>query len=256
EITQFLMDSIPEAETILTVTAPGFTGAGAVNSGFGNVRLSDPDERERTQAEIVQMTNNNLRRFNFGQAFAIQEQTIAVQRGGGGFPISFVLENLNFDKLAKALPEFLDAANSSPAFQGVDVDLKVNKPELNMTIDRAKASQLGISVSDISQALQLALSGGRMGYFTKNGRQYQIVGQVQRDDRDEPVSLRYYYVRSNSGEMVSMDNVVRIEESLSPSQIYHYDRYKSATITANPAPGVTLGEGIRAMQDIFEKLKD
>jgi multidrug efflux pump len=255
QITRFIMDSIPEAESILTVTAPGFSGSGAVNSGFGNVRLSYPKERHRSQEEIVQMTNHNLQQFNFGKAFAIQEQTIAVQRGGGGFPISFVLENINFDKLAKALPEFLDEANKNPAFQGVDVDLKVNKPELNITIDRAKASQLGISVEDISQALQLALSNGRLGYFTKNGKQYQVIGQVKRSDRDEPMNLKYYYVRTASGEMVSMDNVVQIKENLSPSQIYHYNRYKSATISANPAPGVALGEGIAAMQQIFEKLK-
>jgi multidrug efflux pump len=256
EIAQFIMDSVPEAQSVLTVTAPGFSGAGAVNSSFGNVRLSDPKDRHRSQNDIVQMVNRNFRNFNFGRAFAMQEQTISVKRGGNGFPISFVLQNNDFDKLVKALPVFMDSANNSPYFDGVDVDLKVNKPELKITIDRAKASQLGISVADISQALQLALSNGRLGYFIKSGKQYQVIGQVRRANRDEPINLKYYYVRTASGQMISMDNVIHIEESISPSQIYHYNRFKSATISANPAPGVALGEGIKAMEHIYQQLKN
>ncbi|PSK89037.1 efflux RND transporter permease subunit [Taibaiella chishuiensis] len=256
QIGQFIIDSVPEKQTVLTVTAPGFSGAGAVNTANGNIRLSMPDKRGRSQDEIVQAVNRNFQKFNFGRAFAIQEQTIAVQRGGGGgFPISFVLQNINFDKLVKVLPVFLDEANKSPVFQGVDVDLKVNKPELRITIDRAKASQLGISVADVSQALQLALSNGRLGYFTMNGKQYQVIGQVARANRDEPVNLKNYYVRTASGVMVSLDNVIVAEESISPSQIYHYNRNKSATISANPAPGYTLGDGITEMQRIYKKLQ-
>jgi hydrophobe/amphiphile efflux-1 (HAE1) family protein len=256
QVAQYVIDSVPERQTVLTVTAPGFSGAGAVNSGMGNIRLSDPASRERSQDEIVQSLNGALRKFNFGQAFAIQEQTIAVQRGGGArFPVAFVLQNINFEKLTKALPAFLDEANSSPVFQNVDVDLKVNKPELRITIDRDKASQLGISVADISQTLQLALSNGRLGYFTMNGKQYQVIGQVARADRDEPGNLAYYNVRTADGKMVSIDNVITIEESISPSQIYHYNRYKSATISANPAPGYTLGDGIDEMRRIYNKLE-
>ncbi len=256
QIGQFILDSVPEKQTVLTVTAPGFSGAGAVNTANGNIRLSLPDKRGRSQDEIVQAVNRNFQKFNFGRAFAIQEQTIAVQRGGGGgFPISFVLQNINFEKLVKVLPVFLDEANKSPVFQGVDVDLKVNKPELRVTIDRAKASQLGISVADVSQALQLALSNGRLGYFTMNGKQYQVIGQVARANRDEPVNLKNYYVRTASGVMVSLDNVIVAEESISPSQIYHYNRNKSATISANPAPGYTLGDGITEMQRIYKKLQ-
>jgi hydrophobe/amphiphile efflux-1 (HAE1) family protein len=257
QVAQFVMDSVPEKEVVLTVTAPGFSGAGAVNSANGNIRISPPDERTRSQDDIVQALNKNFRKFNFGQTYAIQEQTIAVQRGGGSrLPVSFVLQNINFDKLSNVLPQFMDEANKSKVFQNVDVDLKVNKPELRITIDRAKASSLGISVEDVSQALQLALSNGRLGYFTMNGKQYQVIGQVTRSNRDEPVNLKYYYVRTANGEMISMDNVINIEESISPSQIYHYNRYKSATVSANPAPGYTLGDGITEMQNIYKKLED
>lgn len=257
QIAQFVLDSVPEKEVVLTVTAPGFSGAGAVNSANGNIRISAPDKRTRSQDDIVQALNKNFKKFNFGQTYAIQEQTIAVQRGGGSrLPVSFVLENINFDKLSNVLPQFMDEANKSKVFQNVDVDLKVNKPELRITIDRAKASSLGISVEDISQALQFALSNGRLGYFTMNGKQYQVIGQVTRANRDEPVNLKYYYVRTSSGTMISMDNVINIEESISPSQIYHYNRYKSATISANPANGYTLGDGIAEMQNIYKKLEE
>ncbi len=251
-----MMDSIPEREVLLSVTSPGFTGAGAVNSGFMNMRLSDPSGRERSQNDIVQMINRNFQKYNFGKAFAIQEQTISVQRGGSAYPIVFILQNVNFDKLTKVLPAFLDEVNKSPVFQGVDVDLKFNKPELTVSIDRQKASQLGVSVADVSQTLQLALSNGRLGYFTKNGKQYQVLGQVDRYNRDAPVDLKSLYVKNNEGQFISIDNVISMEETTSPSQIYHYNRYKSATVSAGLSPGKTIGDGITEMENIYNRLRD
>ncbi|XZF12357.1 efflux RND transporter permease subunit [Chitinophagaceae bacterium MMS25-I14] len=254
QIVNALMDSIPEKEVVLSITSPAYGGTGAVNTGRGNVRLVESDKRSRSQDDIVQMVNRNFQRMNFGRAFAIQEQTIAVQRGGSAFPVAFVLQNIDFDKLAVALPKFLDEANQNPVFQGVDVDLKFNKPELTVSVNRGKASQLGISVSDVSQTLQFALSNGRLGYFTISGKQYQVIGQVLRENRDRPVDLREYYVRTKNGQQISLDNLVDVKESTSPSQIYHYNRYKSATVSANLSPGHTIGDGINAMQDIYAKL--
>lgn len=255
QVITMMMDSIPEAQTLLSVTAPGFTGVGAVNSARGNIRLSPAQDRDRTQKEIVDNMNQDLQKLNFGRAFATQEQTIAVQRGGSNFPVVFVLQNINFDKLAQVLPRFLEEANKNPVLQGVDADLKFNRPELSITIDRMKASQLGVSVGDVSQTLQLALSNGRLGYFTMNGKQYQVIGQVSRTNRETPVDLRSLYVRTGSGQVISIDNIVTLEESTSPSQIYHFNRYKSATISSNLAPGKTIGDGVKAMNDIYAKLK-
>lgn len=254
-IVDMMIDSVPEKEVILSVTAPGFTGSGAVNTGFSMVKLKDASERERSQNDIVQMVNRNLAGFNYGKAFAMQEQTISVQRGGSNYPIVYILQNINFDKLSEALPRFLDEANASPVLQGVDADLKFNKPELSVSIDREKASVMGVSIQDVAQTLQFALSNRRMGYFTKNGKQYQVLGQVSRPNREAPVDLKQFYVRSNTGEMVSIDNLVKIEETTSPAQMYHYNRYKSATISAGLAPGMTIGDGLKAMDEIYEKLK-
>jgi multidrug efflux pump len=255
QLSQFMLDSVPEAKTVLSVTAPGFSGSGATNTGFVRVALTEPNERTRSQNQIVEMVNRNLGKFSTGRAFAIQDQTIQVNRRGG-LPVQFVIQNNDFNKIKDALPKFLEAANKNPVFQNVDVDLKFNKPEVNLQIDRIKASQLGVSVSDVSQTLQLALSNLQLGYFYRTGKQYSVIGQVARNDRDDPTDLKNIYVRNNRGEIISLDNLVSLREETTPPTLYHFNRYKSATISAGLAPGRTLGEGIKAMESIAGGLLD
>jgi multidrug efflux pump len=255
KMVQFVQDSVPEYKTALSVTAPGFSGSGSVNSGFVRVTLVDPDERDRSQQEIVDDLSKNLGKFPEGRAFPIQEQTISVNRRGG-LPVQYVIQNNNFEKLQQALPKFIDAANSNPIFMGVDTDLKFNKPELRVEINRLKASQLGISVQDIAQTLQLAYSNLRFGYFMKDGKQYQVMGQVARINRDDPDDLKSLYVRTNSGQLISIDNVITVVESTTPPSLYHFNRYKSATISAGLAPGKTIGDGIEAMEQIADQVLD
>ncbi len=255
KINKLIQDSIPEKDVVISVTAPGFTGGGSVNSGFFRVTLVPPTDRKRSQQEIVDMMNKNLSKLNEGRAFSIQEQTIAVNRRGGQ-PVQFVLQNVNFEKLKAVIPEFIEAVNNDPVLQGADVDLKFNKPELRIIIDRLKASTLGISVQNINEALQLALSNRRLGFFTKDGKQYVVMGQVTRDNRDDPSDLKSIYVRSNNGNQISLDNLVSFEEDNSPPTIYHFNRYKSATISSGLAPGKTVGDGIKAMEAISKKLLD
>jgi len=254
-MTQFVMDSVPEYATALSVTAPGFTGSGSVNTGFVRVTLVDPENRDRSQQEIVDMVSRNLSKFPQGRAFPNQPQTISVNRRGG-LPVQFVIQNNDFEKLRVVLPKFLEAANNHPVLQGVDSDLKFNKPELKVKINRLKATQLGVSVQDIAQTLQLAYSNLRFGYFIKEGKQYQVMAQVSRINRDDPNDLKSLYVRTRSGELVSIDNLVTIEESTTPPSLYHFNRYKSATISAGLAPGKTIGDGVKAMDELKEKLLD
>ena len=252
---QYIQDSVPEYKTALSVTAPGFMGGGSVNAGFIRVTLSEPNERDRSQQEIVDAVIRDLPKFQQGRAFPIQEQTIQVNRRGGQ-PVQFVIQNNNFDKLKEALPKFLEAAANHPTLQGVDIDLKFNKPELKVEINRLKASQLGVSVQDIAQTLQLAYSNLRFGYFTREGKQYQVMGQVKRLNRDDPDDLKSLYVRTNSGQLVSIDNLVTVEESTTPPSLYHFNRYKSATISAGLAPGRTIGDGVEAMEEIKANILD
>jgi multidrug efflux pump len=257
KLVAFMMDSVPEGEIVLSVTAPGFAGSGSVNSGFVRLRLSDPDQRERSQQEVVSYVSQKMSKFNEGKAFAIQDQTIST--GGGarfGLPVQFVIQNLDFNKIKEKLPLFLEEASKDPTFMGTDVNLKFNKPELEVIINRLKANELGVSVLDISQTLQLALSGRRLGYFIMNGKQYQVIGQVDRDNRDEPLDLKSFFVRNNKGQLIQLDNLVTINEQSNPPQLYHYNRYKSATVSASLAPGKTIGDGVAAMQAIADKVLD
>ncbi len=254
KVAGFMIDSVPENKIVLSLTSPGFSG-GNVNSGFVRLILTDPSERDRSQQEIVSMVNRNLGKFNAGRAFAIQEQTIQVNRRGGQ-PVQFVLQNNNFEKLTAILPKFLEEATKSSVLQQVDIDLKFNKPELRVSIDRLKASELGVSVGDISQTLQMAYSNRRMGYFTKDGKQYQVMGQVDRSNRDDPDDLKALFVRNTRGEMISMDNLVTVEEANTPPTIFHFNRYKSATISAGLQDGKTIGDGIKELERISQNLLD
>ncbi len=254
-LTNFMLDSVPEKEIVLSVTSPGFSGSGNANTGFVRVTLVPPGDRTRSQKEIVAMVNKNLSKYNEGRASVIEEQTISQNRRGGQ-PVSFVIQNNNFDKLTAVLPKILDAARQSKVLQNADVDLKFNKPELRVEIDRLKAAQLGISVNDISQTLQLAYSNRRLGYFTKDGKQYQVLGQVARDDRDDPNDLKTLFVRNSRGELISMDNLVTVSESNTPPTIYHFNRYKSATVSASLQQGYTIGDGVAEMEKLTAPLLD
>lgn len=254
-VTQLVLDSIPETKLTFSVVAPGFSGGGAVNSGFIFINMSEPSERKRSQQQIADFLTANLRKISDARMFPTQEQTIQVGRGGGQ-PVQFVLQNLNFEKLREKLPVFMDEVRKDPTFQNPDVDLKFNKPELNITIDREKATSLGLSVLDVSNTLQLALSNRRLAYFLMNGKQYQVVGQVDRANRDEPVDLAAFYVRNNQGQLIQLDNLVKFQEVSSPPQVYHYNRFKSATISSGLAPGKTIGDGVAAMQAIAARTLD
>jgi len=225
KLVAFMVDSVPEGEIVLSVTAPGFAGSGSVNSGFVRMRLKDSNQRERSQQEVVSYVSQKMGKFNEGKAFAIQDQTIST--GGGarfGLPVQFVIQNLDFNKIKEKLPLFLEEAAKDPTFMGTDVNLKFNKPELEVVINRLKANELGVSVLDISQTLQLALSGRRLGYFIMNGKQYQVIGQVDRANRDEPLDLKSFFVRNNKGQLIQLDNLVTVNEQSNPPQLYHYNR--------------------------------
>ncbi|MGV3596969.1 MAG: efflux RND transporter permease subunit [Bacteroidota bacterium] len=257
-ISRFVEDSVPEKQIMLSVTAPGFAGSGAPNTGFGRIVIGDKDTRERSQQQIADYLTKNMVRFNDGRVFVVQDQTISSGGGPrGGLPVQFVLQNSSFNKIKENLPKFMDEVSKSPVFGGmVDVNLKFNRPELGITINRNKAAELGISVADIAQTLQLALSGRRMGYFIMNGKQYQVMGQVERDNRDDPLDMKSFYVRSNTGQLVQLDNLVTVEEQSNPPQLYHYNRYKSATVSAGLAAGKTVGDGIKEMERIADKVLD
>lgn len=254
ELSEMINDSIPEKKVSLIITSPGF-GSSSVNSGRARIALVEAGERERSQKEIAQALTKATKKYPEAKVSVSEQPTIAVNRRGG-LPIQYIIQAQNFEKLQEKIPEFMDEASQDPTFAITDVNLKFNKPEIYVTIDREKAQSLGVSVIDIAQTLQLSLSGQRFGYYMMNGKQYQVMGQFDKKDRDAPMDLTSIFVRSATGELIQLDNVVEIEEQSSPPQLYHNNRYMSATVSAGLAPGKSISDGIEAMERIKTKVLD
>ena len=254
KIAKINIDSFPDAKYVLARYGGG-NSSSAVNTGFVLSFLSNPSERKVSQQNIYDRLTKIYSKNADARIIASQEPTITTS-SSSGLPVQFVLENIDFEKLHEVLPKFMDEAQNSPVFSNVDVNLKFNKPELNLNVDRLKANSLGISEKDVSNALDLAYSGSRYGYFLQNNKQYYVIGQVARQDRNKPADISSMYVRAANGNMIQLDNIVNIKENSNPPILYHYNRYKSATISANLAPGKTLGQGIAEMKRIGDKLLD
>lgn len=255
KVAQMVEDSIPDKRINLTVTAPGFSGSGAANTGFVRIRLTEPDQRKATQSELTDKLTKITKGFSEGKIFVVQQPTISVNRRGG-LPISYIIQAPNFEKLREKLPLFLEEVSKDPTFTVSDANLKFNKPEINLSIERERAKNLGVSVLDIAQTLQFALSGQRFAYFIQNGKQYQVIGQYDRMNRNDPTDLTSIFVRNNRGELIQLDNLIQVEEQSTPPQLYHNNRFVSATVSAGLAPGKSIGDGIDAMDNISKKVLD
>jgi len=254
EADRIITDSTPELDALLSVTSPGFGASTTVNTGFGRIVLKDPSERERGQGEIAADLGRRLQNIAGAQVFISQPATLSV--GGRGLPVQFVVQNPNFERLKEVLPKFMQEAQQRPEFSFVNVDLKFNRPEVEVIIDRTRAQTLGVSVRDIAETLQAALSEQRFGFFIRDGKQYQVIGQLERADREAPPDLARITLRTRDGELVTLDNLVTLRESTSPGVLYRYNRFPSATFSANLADGYTLGDGIAAMEQIADGVLD
>ncbi|MBK7957248.1 MAG: efflux RND transporter permease subunit [Bacteroidetes bacterium] len=254
ELSRLIDDSIPEKKVSLIITAPGFN-ASATNSGRARIALVDPADRKRSQKEIAEKLSKWTKQYPDAKTSVTETPTIAVNKRGG-LPIQYIIQASTFEKLKEKIPQFMEEAAKNPTFSITDVNLKFNKPEVNVTIDREKAESMGISVLDIAQTLQLSLSGQRFGYFQMKGKQYQVIGQFEQKDRSKPMDLTSMFVRNAKGELIQLDNVVKIEEQSNPPQLYHNNRNMSATVMAGLAPGKSISDGIEAMNKIKAKVLD
>ena len=246
EIAELVERTIPEYDKVTSMIRGG--------GGFVRVLLVDPAQRQRSQQEIANQLTAELRKKTRARANVIQQSTFGGRRAG--LPIQYVLQAPNIEKLREILPEFMAEVNSNPTFVMADVNLKFTKPELQIVINRDKANLLGVSTQNIGQTLQLALSGQRFGYFIMNGKQYQILGELARDDRNKPLDLKSLYVRNNFGQMVQLDNFVELQESTAPPQLYRYNRFVAATISSGLAEGKTISQGLEEMDLIAQKVLD
>lgn len=242
-----LADSImPDAQAI---TARVFSGSGNVQ-----ITLKDLSERNYSQMDVAEQLSKAVQTQTKARAFVQQQSTFGGRRGG--MPIQYVIQATNIEKLQKVLPVFMAKVYENPTFQMADVNLKFSKPEARISINRDKANVMGVSTRDIAQTLQYGLSGQRMGYFYMNGKQYEILGEINRQQRNKPVDLKSIYIRSNNGEMIQMDNLIELLEGIAPPQLYRYNRFVAATVSAGLSDGKTIGEGLDEMDKIAAEVLD
>lgn len=242
-----LADSIvPDAEAITA----------RVSSGNGNVQITlrNMKERNYTQMDVADRLSKAVQKETQARAFVQQSSTFGSRRGG--MPVQYVLQAINLEKLQEILPKFMAKVYENPTFQMADVDLKFSKPEARIHIDRDKASIMGVSTRNIAQTLQYGLSGQRMGYFYMNGKQYEILGEINRQQRNKPADLKSIYIRSDKGEMVQLDNLIELNEGIAPPQLYRYNRFVAATVSTGLAEGKTIGQGLEEMDKIAKETLD
>jgi len=246
QVSTWVIDTVPEVSRTFSIIG-GFGGQGT-NIGTQNVYLVDRDKRARSQEEIFQQLSKGTNQFTGVTAFPAQPPTIGGRRAGQ--PIEYVIKAPTLEKLVEILPRFLEKARARPELRFVDADLKVNRPQLSLSVNREKADELGVSVLDVARSLQLGLGGVRYGYYIQDGKQYEVIGQLAEADRDEPDDLSRISVRARNGELVPLQTLTKAADTAGPSALYRFDRYVSATISGGPGPGYTLGDGIVAMDAV------
>ena len=248
---EFIRDYTENVNAIIDSLVPESKYVTArVSSGSGNIQiaLEDIQTRKRSQMEIAEQITAAVSKQTKARAFVRQQSTFGGRRGG--MPVQYVLQATTIERLEEVLPKFMERVYESDVFRMADVNLKFSKPEARITINRDKANMLGVSTRDIAQTLQYGLSGQRMGYFYMNGKQYEILAEINRQQRNKPSDLKSIYLRNSEGEMIQMDNLVSLEENVAPPQLYHYNRFLSATVSAGLAKGKTIGDGLKEMDRI------
>ena len=246
EITELVDSIVPDAKSVTS----------RVSSNSGNIRitLKDLAERDYTQMSVAEKLTEAVGKKTAARAFVQQQSSFGGRRGS--MPVQYVIQATTIEKLQEVLPEFLLRVHDNPTFKMADVDLKFSSPEVRVNINRDKAGSMGTSVRDVAETLQYGLSGQRMGYFHMNGKQYEIIGQVNRQQRNTPTGVKSIYIRNDKGEMIQLDNLVEFVENVAPPKLYHYNRFLSATISAGLAEGKTIGDGLDEMDKIAEEVLD
>ena len=254
---EYMRDYTEEISSIVDSIVPDAQSVTArVSSNSGNIRISlkDIDERDYTQMQVAEKLTAAVGKKTKARSFVQQQSSFGGRRGS--MPVQYVIQATSIEKLQEVLPEFLRRVHDNPTFKMADVDLKFSSPEVRVNINRDKAGSMGASVRDVAETLQYGLSGQRMGYFYMNGKQYEIIGQVNRLQRNTPTGVKSIYIRNDKGEMIQLDNLVEFIESVAPPKLYHYNRFLSATVSAGLAEGKTIGDGLDEMDKIAEELLD
>ncbi|MDR2860194.1 MAG: efflux RND transporter permease subunit [Mediterranea sp.] len=253
---EYIRDYTEDLNLLTDSLTPDANITARVAGGSGNLTITLPnmEDRNYTQMEMAEKLSRAVQKKTKARAFVQQQSTFGGRRTS--MPIQYVIQATNLKKLQETLPTFMNKVYDNPTFRMADVNLKFSKPEARVSINRDKATMMGVSTRNIAQTLQYGLSGQRMGYFYMNGKQYEILGEINRQQRNKPVNLRSIYIRSDKNEMIQLDNLVNLTEDIAPPQLYRYNRFVSATVSAGLAEERTIGQGLDEMDKIAKETLD
>jgi multidrug efflux pump len=248
EVEQRLLN-LPERQGLFAAVGLGFGGPGRVTNGFCFLRLKPRSERERSQQQIIQSLFPQMMSIPGVLAFVISPPSL-----GGRFsssPVEYVLQSDSYEQLNQATDIMMAKASQLGYLINLDSDLRLNKPQLDITIDRERAAGMGVSVSEIGTTLESFLGGRIVTNFKRGSKQYDVIVQMKPANRSTPDAIDGIYVRGNGGSLVQLANVVNVRETVEPKELNHYNRVRSATLTANLVPGVSLATALDDMDNIF-----
>ena len=241
EVERILAD-VPEMASVLSVVGqPDITNLNTTG------RLKDWDDRDRKQQEIVNEVSAKLRRIPGIRANATNPPSFGVR--GGGRPVEFVLQTSGtYKELQEHVDKILARIEDSPVLTSITTDLELNKPQFTIKLNRPKVADLGLDVSVVGRTLETLLGGRQVTRFEIDGEQYDVYIQLAAEDRSSPQALSTIYLRSPSGEMVQLSNVVAVEEAVAPKELRRFNQLRAVTISANLSPGYALGDGIAELE--------
>jgi multidrug efflux pump len=248
QVEQMLMN-LPEREGLFTAVGLGFSGPGRVTNGVLFLRLKARGERQRSQQEIVQQLFPQLFSIPGVLAFVINPPSLGADFTSS--PVEYVLQGDTYEELQQSVGILMGKAQQFGYLYNLDTDLRLNKPQLNIKIDRERAAGLGVSVADIGATLETFLGGRVVTNFKRGAKQYDVIAQLKPSERSTPQTIEDLYIRSQGG-LVQLANVVQLKETVAPKELNHFNRVRSATITASLAPGVSLGKALDDFDRVLE----
>jgi multidrug efflux pump len=250
-----MFSRVPEITSYFTVVAPGLERPNPVNFGIAFCQIKPWEERTRKTQQITAALGPQM----FGALPGVLAFPINPPSLGQSFrnpPVQFVVEANSYEALERMTDALLAKARQSKAIANPDTDLRLNKPQLSVDIDREKAASMGIDVETIGRTLETMLGGRQVTRFKKEGKQYDVIVQLEAKDRDTPTDLTSIFVRARDGRLVQLSNLVKMRETVGPKELNHFNRLRAAILSANVAPGYTLGEALEYLDGAAKEVLD
>ncbi|TAN48285.1 MAG: efflux RND transporter permease subunit [Betaproteobacteria bacterium] len=250
-----MFTQIPEIRSYFTAVAPGLERPNPVNFGIGFVQLAPWEERKRSTLQVTAELGPKM----FGGMPGVLAFPVNPPSLGQSFrnaPVQFVIQANSYENLERMSNALLEKAKGSGLFANPDVDLRLNKPQLSVDIDRAKASTLGIDVETIGRTLETLLGGRQVTRFKREGKQYDVIVQLEAKDRETPADLTSIFVRARDGQLVQLANLVKVRETVGAKELNHFNRLRATTLSANLAPGRSIDEALNFLEQASAEVFD